>query len=83
MPDSPVERPTAGERLMRIGAVITVVGMIFSLIALIPIRNGDDPPSWLWWLAMSSGIGLALVLFGLRQAAIARRNYLNNVTKDQ
>ena len=80
MPEHPQQPPTAGDRLMKIGMVITVVGMVFSLIALIPIRDGEDPPSWLWWMAMSSGLGLAIVLVGLRRAAIARRNYLRSLT---
>ena len=65
---------------MRVGALITVVGMLFSLVALIPIRGGEDPPSWLWWMAMSTGLGLAIVLIGLRRAAVARRDFLRQFT---
>lgn len=58
---------------MRLGAVITVAGMIAGLVALSPILSGRDLPSWLWWLAMSAGVGLLLVLLGLRRAHLARR----------
>jgi hypothetical protein len=62
-----------GEWLMRIGAAITIIGMVFCLIALAPLATGEELPSWLWWMAMSTGIGLALVLLGLHRAAAARR----------
>jgi hypothetical protein len=62
-----------GERLMRVGGLITIIGMAFGLIALVPLISGEELPSWLWWMAMSSGIGLALVLLGLHRAAAARR----------
>jgi membrane protein implicated in regulation of membrane protease activity len=62
-----------GEWLMRIGAAITITGMVFCLIALAPLATGEELPSWLWWMAMSTGVGLALVLLGLHRAAAARR----------
>jgi membrane protein implicated in regulation of membrane protease activity len=64
---------------MRLGAAITIIGMVFCLIALAPLATGEDLPSWLWWMAMSTGIGLALVLLGLHRAAAARRAEVSNM----
>jgi membrane protein implicated in regulation of membrane protease activity len=58
---------------MKVGGIITLIGMVFGLIALAPLVSGQELPSWLWWLAMSAGVGLALVLIGLHRAATARR----------
>lgn len=89
MPESPDQATPAtapatrlpGERLMRSGAVITVIGMLFSLIALYPLISSRELPSWLWWASMSTGIGLAMVLIGLTRAANARRAELHRMNE--
>lgn len=59
---------------MRVGAVVTVVGLVFAALALLPlVVPGLTLPSALWFLAMLTGVGLALVLLGLLVSARSRR----------
>lgn len=60
--------------VLRIGAIVTVLGLAFTLIALIPlVAPSVQMPSALWFLAMLTGVGLALVLLGLLVSARSRR----------
>jgi hypothetical protein len=63
-----------GDRLLRVGMIVTVVGLILSSIALLPLLFPDLrlPGAW-WFLSMITGVGLALVIFGLIRASRARR----------
>jgi hypothetical protein len=62
-----------GDLLMRVGLVVTVAGLVFTLIAIIPLFVPSvSMPSALWFLAMLTGVGLALVLLGLWRSARAR-----------
>lgn len=62
----------AGDGLLRVGAVVTLVGMVLTAIAVLPLFTGNPMPSALWWLAMTTGVGFALVLAGLWRNARAR-----------
>jgi hypothetical protein len=53
------------DRLIRAGLVVTTVGMVLTLIAMIPLVTDVELPSAFWWLSMLVGVGLALVLIGL------------------
>ena len=66
-------RPPA-DRVLRIGAAITVVGLAFTVIAMLPLvfPSLDLPPA-MWFLAMLTGVGLAVVIVGLALGARARR----------
>lgn len=58
---------------MRIGMWVTVIGMIFTLIAILPLFiDGLDLPSFMWFLAMLTGVGLAMILLGLRRSSKVR-----------
>ena len=71
-PPGPATR-VPGERLMRIGAWTTAVGMALALVALLPlVVPSISLPSAFWWLAMITGVGLTLLLVGLWRAARAR-----------
>ncbi|MGB7980495.1 MAG: hypothetical protein WCF36_06840 [Candidatus Nanopelagicales bacterium] len=61
MPDP--RRP--GDRLIRTGLVVTAIGMLLTLVALLPLVSDIELPSMFWWLAMLWGVGLALILVGL------------------
>jgi len=61
-----------GDRLMRIGAVLLIVGMLFTLVAILPLFTDLELPSIWWGLSMIAGIGLALILIGLRRSAKTR-----------
>jgi hypothetical protein len=63
-----------GDRLLRLGVVITLLGLGFSLVALLPLLVPSIELPGLWWfLAMVTGVGLALVLAGLIRSARSRR----------
>jgi len=65
---------SAGDRLLRIGAVVTVIGLVCTVIAMLPlVVPGLDLPSLWWFLSMITGVGLALVIAGLAVSARSRR----------
>ena len=63
-----------GDRILRVGAVVTVIGLICTLIAMIPLvaPSVELPSAW-WFLSMIPGVGLALVIVGLAVSARSRR----------
>ena len=65
---------SAGDRLLRIGAVVTVIGLLCTVIAMLPlvVPALQLPSAW-WFLSMITGIGLALVIAGLAVSARSRR----------
>lgn len=66
--------PAAGDRLLRLGAVVTLVGIACTLVALLPlVVPGLELPSVWWFLSMLTGVGLALVIVGLLASARSRR----------
>jgi len=67
-------RASAGDRLLRIGAVVTVVGLVCTVIAMLPLVIPSlELPSAFWFLSMITGVGLALVILGLAVSARSRR----------
>lgn len=63
-----------GDRLLRVGMVVTVIGLLLSSVALLPLVFPDlDLPGAWWFLSMTTGLGLALVILGLIRASRARR----------
>jgi hypothetical protein len=71
--DSVERRRNRSDRVIRAGVVITVLGIIFSLIALLPLVSEVELPSMWWFLSMVTGIGLATILAGLTMSAKSRR----------
>ena len=73
MTDQPATR-TPGDRLLRAGAVVTVIGILCTLIAMLPlvVPGLSLPPVW-WFLSMITGVGLAMVILGLLVSARGRR----------
>ena len=69
MPESPAG---AGDRLLRAGLIITAAGMALTLIAMLPLAFDVELPSAFWWLAMLTGVGLAMVIVGLARNARRR-----------
>jgi len=63
-----------GDRLLRAGAVVTVIGILCTLIALTPLvlPSVTLPSAW-WFLSMLTGVGLAMVIAGLVVSARTRR----------
>jgi hypothetical protein len=60
---------------MRVGTVITIVGLVCTAIAIIPLVAPSValPSAW-WFLSMLIGVGLALVIAGLLRSSRSRRS---------
>jgi len=58
---------------MRVGILFLIAGIVCTLIAISPlfIHNLELPGYW-WGLSMLTGVGLALILLGLRRASKTR-----------
>jgi hypothetical protein len=54
-----------GDRLIRAGLVVTAVGMLLTLVAMLPLVTDVELPSAWWWLSMLVGVGMGMVLVGL------------------
>jgi len=66
MPDRCDPRPAApGDHLVRIGLVVTALGMLLALVAMLPLVTDLELPSAFWALSMLVGVGMGLVLVGL------------------
>ncbi len=60
--------------MLRTGVVVTAIGLVFSLLALLPLVIPDwNPPGWLWFASMIVGVGLFIVIVGLVLASRGRR----------
>lgn len=67
-------RHMRGDFLMRLGIALTIFGMVCAVVALLPLMNSHlHARSYLWPLSMASGLGLALILFGLRRSSRSRK----------
>jgi hypothetical protein len=70
MPDT----STPADRVMRIGAAVTGIGLIFTLIAILPLLFPSlSLPSALWFCSMLTGVGLLVICAGLVMSARSRR----------
>ena len=60
--------------VLRVGAVVTVIGFVATIIAILPlvIESVELPGIW-WFLSMITGVGLLLIILGLILAARERR----------
>ena len=60
--------------VLRVGAVVTVIGFLATIIAILPlvIESVELPGIW-WFLSMITGVGLLLIILGLVLAARERR----------
>lgn len=65
---------TPGDRLLRVGIGVTILGLACSLVAILPLLFPaiELPGAW-WFLSMLTGLGLALVILGLIRSARSRR----------
>lgn len=59
--------------LVRLGAAVTAVGLVLTLIAMIPLfaPSVEMPSAW-WFLSMITGVGLGMVCIGFWRAARER-----------
>lgn len=61
-----------GDLLMRIGASVLTLGMLLTIIAISPLVTGFELDSIWWLLSMLAGLGLGLILLGLRRSSKTR-----------
>lgn len=65
----------SADRVLRIGAWITALGLVFTAIACLPLLVPSlSMPSALWGLSMLTGVGLVVVFIGLIAGARQRRS---------
>lgn len=66
--------PSRADRVLRVGGVVTAAGLVFTLIACLPLLFPSlELPSAMWFLAMLTGVGLVIVFVGLALGARERR----------
>jgi hypothetical protein len=65
---------TPGELLVRIGAILFVIGAVATLATITPLVIGSHPlPTAAYFVCMLMGAGFALALGGLLRSALAQR----------
>lgn len=65
---------TIGETLLRIGLAIIAVGLMCTLIAILPLFWPSLTMSGVWWfLSMLTGVGLIVIIAGLVTSGRDRR----------
>lgn len=60
------------QRVIKVGAILTIIGIVASLIALLPLVSDIELSGVWWFLSMITGVGLATVLAGLTMSARSR-----------
>jgi len=64
----------AGDLLVRIGAIVFLVGAVGTLATVAPLLLGTSRlPTPAYFVSMLMGVGLAVALCGLLRAALAQR----------
>ncbi|MEU9202120.1 hypothetical protein [Streptomyces sp. NPDC048332] len=62
----------AGDRLVRIGAIVFLLGALATLATMAPLFLGTDPlPSVFWSLCMLMGVGFLIAAAGVVRSARA------------
>jgi hypothetical protein len=68
------ETNSAGDVLVRTGAIVFLIGALGTLATVAPLFLGTDPlPTAAYLVAMLMGVGFALALAGLLRTALAQR----------
>jgi len=63
------------DTVLRFGAGITVLGLVFTLIAISPLVFPSlELPGALWFLSMLTGVGIIVICAGLVMSARSRRS---------
>ncbi len=69
------DRRSPADRVLRAGAWVTAAGLLFTLVAVMPLLVPSlELPSAMWFLSMLTGVGLVIVFVGLALAARERRS---------
>jgi hypothetical protein len=68
------ETPLAGDLLVRIGAILFLVGAVATLATMVPLFIGSEPlPSVFYWLCMLMGAGFLVAAAGVVRSVLAQR----------
>ncbi|MGW1378710.1 hypothetical protein ACWD6P_31215 [Streptomyces sp. NPDC002446] len=68
------ETPQAGDLLVRIGAIMFLVGAVATLATVAPLFLGTRPlPSAFYWMCMLMGLGFLVAGAGVVRSAAAQR----------
>ncbi|WP_425329037.1 hypothetical protein [Streptomyces kasugaensis] len=68
------ETPQAGDLLVRIGAIVFLVGAVATLATMTPLFIGADPlPSVFYWVCMLMGAGFLIAAAGVIRSVLAQR----------
>ncbi|MGB8019826.1 MAG: hypothetical protein WCF04_01200 [Candidatus Nanopelagicales bacterium] len=62
---SALEPGARAERLIRAGVGVAVLGILITLVAMLPLVSDVELPSVFWALSMLTGVGFAMILLGL------------------
>lgn len=62
-----------GDRILRTGVWLTVMGLAFSIVAMLPLVLPIQLPSAFWFLSMITGVGLAVIIAGFVVSGRERR----------
>lgn len=60
------------QRVIKIGAILTIVGMLATGIAILPLVSDIELSGAWWFFSMITGVGLATVIAGLTMSARSR-----------
>lgn len=73
--DTRTNSATAGDRLVRAGAIVFFVGALATAVTLVPLFLGTKPfPTYMFGLSMLMGVGFLIAGAGvLRSIAAGRR----------
>lgn len=64
-----------GDLLVRVGAIVFLVGAVGTLATMAPLLLGTSRlPTPAYFVSMLMGVGLAVALIGLLRAALAQRH---------
>jgi UDP-N-acetylmuramyl pentapeptide phosphotransferase/UDP-N-acetylglucosamine-1-phosphate transferase len=75
-PHPPSGRTPAGERLVRVGGVLFLLGVLASAVTVTPLLTGDDPfPTAAYVAAMLAPVGFGVALAGIVRDIRARRRH--------
>ena len=71
----PPRRNRSGDRLVGVGAGVFTVGLLATLVTMVPFFVGSDPfPTEVYLVALLAPVGFALALAGLLRSARSHRD---------
>jgi hypothetical protein len=73
-----------GDLLVRIGAIVFIIGAVATLATIAPLFIGSHPlPTAAYLVCMLMGVGFLLALAGLLRSALAQRRHTREASAAQ